>query len=103
MSMQGTFGELGTPLAATAESIVVSTTAIPLTTIPGNANGAFVTVETASIRVWVDGTTPTATAGHLYDVGAAFTLLGPMAVRGCKMIRAGGADATVRVSYFSGL
>jgi hypothetical protein len=61
---------------------------------------AFFTVETNPIRVRFDGTAPTASVGHLFQPGDTFTVTGYGNVAKVAMIRSGGADATVRVTYF---
>ncbi len=80
------------------ESITVSSTALPLTKA-GNHTIAFITVETSSVRYWVDGRLPTASVGHQLDDGDALTLESAHEVANFRVIRVGGSDATLRVSY----
>ncbi len=56
------------------ESITVSSTSIPLTTIPAHCSKVFITVETDAIRFRVDSTAPTASVGHKVDAGGTITL-----------------------------
>ena len=63
---------------------------------------AYVTVETASIRVAFDSavTVTASTNGHVFQAGDAFTVDGYDAIARLKMIRVTSTDATVRVTYF---
>lgn len=58
---------------------------------------AHVTCETAVVRYWLDGSTPTATAGHELAAGASINMSNHL--ENVKFIRRDGADATLRVSY----
>lgn len=87
------------------ESLVVSTASVPLTVATiqqaaGNAHIASVTVETDSIRFWVDGTAPTAAVGHEIAADAGFLICGLNSILNFRAIRSGTVDATLRVSYF---
>jgi hypothetical protein len=96
-----------------SESLTISTSAVPLTATKyrkqvGNtaaqfihANHAFISVESNSIRVSVDpAVTPTTNAGgHEYDDNDSFWIEGA-AIRNFQAIRTGGADATIRVTYY---
>ena len=92
----------GLPSART-ESVTVGATSTGLT----RANydrvsppvGAVITVETAQIRWWDDGTDPTASEGYLSNVGAVITLDSPARAAGFRAIRTGGTSATLRVAY----
>ena len=83
-----------------SESITVSTTAVGLTEdfAVGHTH-AFITVETAAIRYWPSGVTPTATAGHQLLIGDVLTLRNPHVLDQVLFIRRDGTDATIRVSY----
>jgi len=94
---------VGVSQAAFKETITVSSTAIGPTastiTQPNfNAKYAFCTVATDSIRLWYDGSTPTATVGHLIAADSWFTVTGVANVKNLLMIRAT-TDATVSCSY----
>jgi hypothetical protein len=87
------------------ESITVSTVAIGFTSgtiqqAAGNAHIASVTVETDSIRFWVDGTNPTSSVGHEIAADAGFLVCGLNSIINFRAIRSGAGDATLRVSYF---
>ena len=80
------------------ETITVATTAIGLT--EPDAIFAMLTVETAAIRFWVDGNAdPSATVGHIAEVGTIIELDTPLEVRNFRAIRRDGTSATLQVSY----
>ncbi len=83
------------------ESVTVSTAAIGLTAAKyESATNAFITVETASVRyatTW--NTVPTSSVGHQLDAGDTLTLESADEIADFRVIRMGGADATLRVSY----
>ena len=85
------------------EARTVSSTAIPLTTninFVTNADFAVLTVETNPINFTLDATTlPTSSVGHNALAGAMIELDNPWEIDHFRMIRSGGADATVKVSY----
>lgn len=60
---------------------------------------AWIEVETAPIRLWVDGGVPTTTAGHLYNPGQA-DLLGRNELRLLQAIATTGTAAILRVTYY---
>lgn len=93
-----TSGELG-PVGF--QQLTVSTTSTALT-VPTNAVFAVVIVATNAINARDDGTAPTATVGMPYGAGfpQAFTICGSAALSGTKLIRRGGSDAEVDVSYY---
>lgn len=81
------------------ESLTVSTTSLPLTASIAEAyNYALITVETDAVRFWLDGSAPTASVGHLLNVGDSVLLEGRAEVDRFRVIRVT-ADATLRVSY----
>lgn len=86
------------------EAITVSTTALPCTAaklVDGNANAQqiYITVESNAINWTIDGTTPTSTVGHNLTAGSSLTITGNRNIVALKMIRSGGADATVKITY----
>lgn len=87
------------PVYTAHESITVSSTAIGGTAATiANKHHAVITVETAQIRYTVDGTTPTATVGHIADDGNVIKLESADEVQKFRAIRTG-ADATLKASY----
>lgn len=84
----------------TFESITVSGAAGGLTsgTIAG-MKSALITVETAQVRFTLDGTTVTATAGHLLEVGDVLELDSFNSMELVSFIRTGGTSGTLRCSY----
>jgi hypothetical protein len=65
----------------------------------GGASSAFLTNETASIRYTYDGTTPSATVGHLLTDGGTLVLMGQQQMASFKCIRVSGVSATITVTY----
>lgn len=61
---------------------------------------ALVTVETNPIRFRLDGTAPTSAEGHLLQAGDSIVVSGFSNVSKLRFIRQGGADATLRVTYY---
>jgi len=94
-------------IGTTTSSIGFTTAKIALTTGDSykEAKSALITVETASIRFTMDGTTPTVTegtgAGHILDVGQSYVVRGVEAVRNFRCINAvASSGASVKSSYF---
>lgn len=84
------------------ESITVSTTAVALAASNAgylSADFAMLTVESNPISFTLDGRTPTSTIGHAAAVGSKIDLENNWEINNFQMIRSGGADATVKVSY----
>lgn len=83
------------------ESITVADTAIGLTStnLDWTKTTAFCTVETSQIRFLYDGTTPTASVGHVANVGDAINLESYEELRNFKAIRTGAASGVLRCSY----
>ena len=69
-----------------------------LTAPPGVA--AVLTVETAPLRYLVDGTTPTASTGHVANPTSAILLRNPSELDNFSAIRTGSTSATLRVTYY---
>ncbi len=66
----------------------------------GTCTKAFITAETASIRFTVDGTTPTATVGHLVNPGTTVVKLDSNEdIAAFRAIRTGAISATIHVTY----
>ena len=62
------------------------------------AKYALLTVETDQIRWWADGSTPTATWGHLSNIGDVIELHGANQIINFSAIRVSG-NALLQVSY----
>ena len=83
------------------ESVTVSNSAIGITAtvsdgfLPG---AALITVEDATIRYTVDGTTPSASVGHKAEPGDAFELIDRGEVTKFRAFRKDGTDATLKVT-----
>jgi hypothetical protein len=82
------------------EAITVAGTAVGLTaaTILGKET-AIITVETAQVRVTLDGTTPTSTVGHILEVGDVLEIDSSEGLTKASFIRTGGTSGTLRCSY----
>ena len=89
------------PKRLSSETITVSSTAIPLTTIPGVADSAEISIEADTIRFWKDGSTPTASVGHRAYVDDVIPLYTKSELRDFLAIRVT-TDATLRVTYYIG-
>lgn len=83
-----------------SESITVSTSSVGLTTatITG-LNEAHITVETAAVRYWLDGSDPTAAVGHALAIGGILDLDSSESMENIRFIRRDGSDAVLRCSY----
>lgn len=85
------------------EPITVTATAGGLTATGDNSiegqRSALITVEVAQIRVLFDGTTVTATTGHVMDVGDTLNLDSFEALTDFSAVRTGGTSATIRCTY----
>lgn len=86
------------PSYGAQESLTVSSTVVPLTYAHRGYNMALITVETASIRFWLNGQNPSTTAGHLLNSGDVLELDSAEQIDGARFIRTA-ADATLMVSY----
>lgn len=87
------------------ESVTIPDSATALTAATYNvstrphARVALITVEDAQISFTLDGTTPTATVGHLADIGDTITLRNSNEVNRFQAIRTGSTSGTLKVSY----
>jgi len=86
------------------ESLTISSAAVALTAPQSKVTGhkptaAFVSVESYAIRYRLDGVAPTASEGHLMNVGDTVLLSGTPSVLGFLGIRVT-SDAIVKVTYF---
>lgn len=87
------------------ESVTVSNTAVGITTTVADGilpAAAIITVETASIRYCVDGTTAEATVGHRADPGDVIELTDRGEVTNFSAYRKDGTDATIKVTTGAG-
>ncbi|MDB4312098.1 hypothetical protein N9937_01580 [bacterium] len=79
------------------ERLVVSTSAVSLAELPANCTHVFMSVDTQPVRMTMDGTTPTATVGHLMVPGEKWSMKRSQAAS-LKFIRSGGADGFVQAT-----
>lgn len=83
------------------ESVTVAATAIGLTSgTYKDAIYAEMTLETAPIRIRIDGTNPTATEGHLIERYDVLTLGGTKQISQFKAFRDGAVSGVLKVTYF---
>jgi hypothetical protein len=100
-----TEGQNYVPVPFAKEEITVSTTAVGLTaatykpTGSGAAVMAFITIDTDTLRFWLDGSIPTSTVGHAAANPSSLVLCEASLPR-ALFIRSGAADAKLRVTYF---
>ena len=87
------------------EQITVAGTAVGFTAATFNPGGgagpakqALIECETAQLRYTTDGTTPTATVGHLLNIGDRFVIYGNDDVTAFRAIRVG-ASGQLNVTY----
>ena len=66
-----------------------------------HAEGAIITVETAPIRYWTDGTVPTAANGHLLNVGDVLELTSRGEVRNFSAIRSTGVSGVIQGTLYA--
>ncbi len=77
-----------------------TTGGVPFTTATvANATYVFGTVETAQIRWLADGTAPTATTGHVADVGGIIELWGAGMIEKFRAIRTGGVSGAIQAQF----
>ncbi len=82
------------------ERLTVSNAVKPLTPDQyAGRNYAFITVEIAALRYNVTGGNPTATAGHIANVGDVIELENEDEVKRFRAFRRDASDATIEVSY----
>lgn len=62
------------------------------------ADYAHISVETADIRYYYDGSTPTSSNGHLVAAGNSFVLEGRVNTGRALFIRSGGTSATAQIT-----
>ena len=99
-----TVSELGGVIASSHQALTVDATAggVALPTIPDRAYAAFCSLETAEIRITIDGTAPTTLIGHVKGAGADFTIFGRDALSAFRAIRTGGSSGPLKVTYYAG-
>ena len=65
----------------------------------GGASAALLTNDGADIRYTYDGTTPSATVGHLLPDKGILTLIGQNQMSQLQAFRAGGTDSIITITY----
>ena len=81
------------------ETLSVSGSSTGFSNIPSGSSKAVITIETAQIRYWVDGSNPTSSDGHLANIGDAIVLDSPGQVYNFKAYGISGT-AKLQISYF---
>ncbi len=84
--------------------ISVGTTAVSLPTAPVNADGnpastCFIQVQRATVRVRMDGGTPTGSSGLMLAAGDMIEIRTPENYRGTRFISDGGQAVTLSVTW----
>ena len=83
------------------ETLTVADTAVDLTSATySDATRAEMTLETAQIRFWVDGTDPTASVGIPVEIGDTIVLNSAAQIANFKAIRTGSTSGTLSIQYF---
>lgn len=84
------------------ESVTVANSAVSLSVsqISGPVSSVSCTLETAQIRYRMDGDSPTASEGHLMNVGGQITLTDYESIARFKAIRTGGTSGVLKCTYF---
>ena len=99
------FNRQSIPVMSADEVLTVSTTSVGFTVSVYKSNTdnparyASCSVETNQITVRISGGAATASVRHVLDVGSTFEVWGTSNLDKFRMIRTGGADATVKCSY----
>ncbi len=86
-----------TPFAR--QTLTVAATAIGLTLPIRAVNCVVMSLETAQIRFWLHGEDPTATVGHLMEVGETRILESQQEIKGFKAIRTGSTSGVLQITY----
>lgn len=88
-------------IAFAYESVTVAAAAIGLTSATyANAIYVEMTLETAQIRIRLDGTNPTASEGHIVERGDVITLEGTAQISQFRAYRTGAVSGVLKVTYF---
>lgn len=89
-------------LANDKETLTIDNTVGGISLTPakyGTNTKAFITVENASIRYWINGSAPTVSEGHLLNAGDALELDSNSDIANFKAIRTTGVSATIQCTY----
>lgn len=65
----------------------------------GGASSAYLSIESGSIRYTYDGTTPSATVGHLLHDGSSIVLSGQNQMAHFKCYQSGGSGSVISITY----
>lgn len=83
------------------QSLSVSGTAVALPNIPDEAVAAHITVETdKALRYTLDGTTPTATVGHLLANNQIIELVGSTSLSKFRVIQTEASTSSIKITYY---
>lgn len=82
------------------EQLTVSTTAVPLASVPADAIRAVIGVEAQPMRYRNDETNPTASVGFLAKADATIELHSYKAIKNFKAIRSDATDSVLNVIYY---
>jgi hypothetical protein len=82
------------------EQLTVSSVALSLT-VPAAAHSAWLTCDTQNVRYRIDGVAPTTTTGHVLQTGQVLEISGRARLLAMRLIRSGGTDSTLSVTYLA--
>jgi len=77
----------------------ITVSGVTTLTVPDGARGALITVETADIRYWEDGSDPTSSDGLLRSAGSAFEILSAYGLTHFKCIEVSGSPV-IQVQFY---
>lgn len=101
VDMQETVERGLTPFAYESKTVDATSGGVALTSgTYDDATRAEMTLETAQIRFRMDGTNPSATEGHLVEVGDPIVLNSAAQIAAFKAIRTGGTSGVLKATYF---
>lgn len=92
----------GSNVTGQAQTLIVDATVggKPLPNIPADATKAVISAEGGDMRVFWDGTAPTAAAGHLVMFGDSIPLMTRSDLLAFRAIRTTATDGTLTVTYY---
>ena len=85
------------------EKLTVSSSALPLASVPSEASEAYIQCASYNVRLRYDGTAPTAAEGVQITAAGTMTLKGSDVLNAVQFIRTASNDATLYVVYGTGI
>jgi len=99
--------DINAPLAQAFTQVTVSNTAVGLTALPtapftqeqvDAAARAVISVNSGAVRVRYDGTNPTVSIGHVFQIGNVFQIVGNGNLNTLSLIRDGTNDVILAIT-----